>query len=57
METHSQPEPGSGTAIYTMHIALDVPAQVGIAAVRERLERIADELHIHIDLTPATRKA
>jgi glycine cleavage system transcriptional repressor len=54
MQTHSRPEPGSGTAIYTMRIHMDVPAQVGSPALRERLERIADELHIHIDLTSAT---
>jgi glycine cleavage system transcriptional repressor len=54
MQTHSQPEPGSGTAIYTMQIHMDVPASVGIPALLERLEHIADELHIHIDLIPAT---
>ena len=54
MQTYSRPEPGSGTAIYTMQITMDVPAGVGIAAVHERLEHIADELHIHIDLVPDT---
>jgi glycine cleavage system transcriptional repressor len=53
MQTHSQPEPGSGTAIYTMQITMDVPASVGVATLRERLEHIADELHIHIDLVPS----
>jgi len=53
METHSRPEPGSGTAIYTMHIEMAAPEQVKIPAVREQLERIADELHIHIDLAPS----
>ena len=52
MQTHSRPEPGSGTAIYTMQITMDVPEVVGVAAVHERLEHIADELHIHIDLLP-----
>jgi len=52
MQTYSRPEPGSGAAIYTMRIHMDVPTQVGIPALRERLERIADELHIHIDLVP-----
>src|SRR5262249_32622684 len=50
MHTHSRPEPGSGTAIYTMQIHMDVPASVGLEAFHDRLERIADELHIHIDL-------
>lgn len=52
MHTHSRPEPGSGTAIYTMRIRMDVPLTVGVSTLHERLERIADELHIHIDLTP-----
>jgi len=54
MQTYLRPEPGSGTAIYTMQIRMDVPAHAGVPALRERLERIADELHIHIDLMPAT---
>jgi len=52
MHTHSRPEPGSGTAIYTMQIHMDVPVSVAIATFQDRLERIADDLHIHIDLVP-----
>ena len=55
MHTHSRPEPGSGTAIYTMQIHMDVPVSVGIATFQDRLERIADDLHIHIDLVPDAR--
>jgi glycine cleavage system transcriptional repressor len=54
METHSRPEPGRGTAIYTMQIQMAVPEQVQLPTLRERLESIADELHIHIDLAPST---
>ena len=54
VETHSRPEPGSGTAIYTMRIHMAVPEQVNIANVHEQLEHIADELHIHVDLAPST---
>jgi glycine cleavage system transcriptional repressor len=54
MHTYSRPEPGSGTAIYTMQIHMDVPVSVGVEAFQERLERIADELHIHIELVPST---
>lgn len=54
MQTHSRPEPGSGTVIYTMQIHMDVPAQADVPDLYERLERIADELHIHIDLAPGT---
>lgn len=53
METHSRPGPESGTAIYTMHLQMAVPEQVNMAIVREQLERIAEELHIHIDLAPS----
>jgi glycine cleavage system transcriptional repressor len=52
METHSRPEPGSGTTIYTMQIDMAVPAAVALPSLREQLDRIADELHIHIDLAP-----
>ncbi len=52
MHTHSRPEPGSGTAIYTMQIRMDVAITVDIADFQDRLERIADELHIDIDLVP-----
>jgi len=57
MQTHSRPEPGSGTAIYTMHVRMDVPTQVGLSDLHERLERIADELHIHVDLTSTIETA
>lgn len=56
MQTHARPEPGSGVTIYTMQISMDVPASVGIPALRDRLEHIADELHIHIDLIPASQQ-
>lgn len=52
METHSRPEPGSGTSIYTMHLRMAVPEQLPIATLHEQLEQIADALHIHIDLAP-----
>ncbi len=52
MHTTAQPEPGSGTVIYNMRITLDVPSRVDETTLRERLDHIADDLHIHIDLTP-----
>jgi glycine cleavage system transcriptional repressor len=52
MQTHSRPEPGSGTAIYTMHIQMTVPNSVSLPPLHDQLNRIADELHIHIDLAP-----
>jgi glycine cleavage system transcriptional repressor len=53
METHSRPEPGSGTTIYTMQIQMAVPEHLQLPTLREQLERIADELHIHVDLAPS----
>jgi len=53
METHSRPEPNSGTTIYTMQIRMVVPAQTDLPTLHEDLDRIADELHIHIDLAPS----
>ena len=52
LHTHTRPEPGSGTAIYTMQVQLDIPAAVGLPTLHQRLEAIADSLHIHIDLMP-----
>ncbi len=56
MNTTAQPEPGSGTVIYNMRITLDVPSRVDETTLRERLDHIADDLHIHIDLTPAASR-
>ncbi|HTO57337.1 MAG TPA: ACT domain-containing protein [Pseudomonadales bacterium] len=53
MRTYSRPEPGSGTAIYTMRIRMDVPRPVDEAVLRRDLDRIASELHIDITVTPA----
>jgi glycine cleavage system transcriptional repressor len=52
MQTSSRPEPGSGTSIYTMQIEMAVPEMVDISSLRAQLDRISDELHIHIDLAP-----
>ena len=52
MHTAAQPEPGRGTVIYNMRITLDVASHVDEASLHERLDHIADDLHIHIDLTP-----
>lgn len=55
MQTQSRPEPGSGTAIYTMQIQMDVPDTVVLSALREQLDHIADALHIHLDLLPMSQ--
>jgi glycine cleavage system transcriptional repressor len=52
MFTHSRPEPGTGTPIYTMRIRLEVPADVAEATLRADLEKVAAELNIETLLTP-----
>lgn len=53
MFTHSRPEPGTGTSIYTMRIRLEVPAEVDESALRAELDKLADELNIDVVLSPA----
>lgn len=53
MFTHSRPEPGTGTPLYTMSIRLDVPADVSEESLRADLERVAAELHIEVTLEAA----
>lgn len=50
MHTHSRPEPGTGTPIYTMRIVMDVPREVGETALRERLEAIGRELLVEVSI-------
>lgn len=53
MQTHSRPEPESGTPIYTVRMAMDVPAEVDPHALRERLDVIARDLCIDLTMEPA----
>jgi glycine cleavage system regulatory protein len=36
-----------------MQIEMAVPETIDTSSLREQLERISDELHIHIDLAPS----
>jgi glycine cleavage system transcriptional repressor len=54
LSTQSRPEPGSGTPIYTMRIRMAVPRDVDVRQLRERLDRVAEELRVEVALTPAT---
>ena len=56
MQTSTQPEPGHGTVIYHMRITLAVPSDVAETALKDQLDRIADDLRIHIDLSHETRR-
>jgi len=53
MRTHSRPEPGAGTPIYTMQIRMDVPEATDESALRRKLEQIAANLNIEITLHPS----
>ena len=53
MQTHSRPEPESGTPIYTVRLVMDVPGEVDVEALRDRLERIASELCVDLTMEPA----
>ncbi len=48
MTTQSRPEPESGTPIYTMEMALDVPQQVDPVTLGRRLQAIGEELQIDV---------
>lgn len=50
MHTHSRPEPGTGTPIYTMRIVMDVPREVNESVLRERLEAIGRDLLIDVTM-------
>jgi len=48
MSTQSRPEPESGTPIYTMRMALDVPEQTDAAALDRRLQAIGEDLQVDV---------
>ncbi len=48
MTTQSRPEPESGTPIYTMEMALDVPQQVDTTTLGRHLQAIGEELQIDV---------
>jgi glycine cleavage system transcriptional repressor len=54
MQTQSRREPESGTPIYTVRIAMDVPREVDESALRDRLEGVASELVVDVSLEKAT---
>lgn len=53
MQTQSRPEPESGTPIYTVRLVMDVPGEVDVQALRDRLENIASELCIDLTMESA----
>lgn len=53
MQTQLRPEPESGTPIYTVRMVMDVPGEVDLQALRERLDVVARELCIDLTVEPA----
>ncbi len=52
LQTQSRREPESGTPIFTVQILMDVPGEVDLEALRERLEVVAGELCVELTLEP-----
>lgn len=53
LQTQSRREPESGTPIYTVRIVMDVPGDVDLQALRDRLEAVARELCVDLVIEPA----
>jgi glycine cleavage system transcriptional repressor len=50
MQSHSRPQPETGTPMYTMSIRMDVPRTLDEKTLRDRLEAIARDLHIDVTM-------
>ena len=50
LQTQSRPVPETGTPMFTMRIRMAVPAALDRAVLRERLERVAADLHVDLSL-------
>src|SRR5213594_1445314 len=53
LQTQSGPGPETGTPMFTMRIRMAVPVELERAVLRERLERVAADLHVDLSLGPA----
>jgi len=51
LRTETRPEPESGTPLFTMRIDMAAPREVDLRVLRERLDRVASELHVELSLT------
>lgn len=56
MSTTSRPEPGTGTPIYQMRIAMDVPEGADLGSLRRELDGVAAALHIDLTLSQQARR-
>lgn len=52
MQTQSRREAESGAPVYTVRLVMDVPREVDVPTLKERLEAIARELAIEVTIEP-----
>jgi glycine cleavage system transcriptional repressor len=52
MQTQSRPEAESGAPIYSVRMSIDVPGEVDVSTLKERLEVIARELCVDVTVEP-----
>ncbi len=50
LQSHSRPQPETGTPIYDMRIQLDVPASTDDAGLRRELEEVAASMNVEVTL-------
>jgi len=53
LESHVSPAPMSGETLFTAHARLQAPGSLGVDALRESLEKIAEDLMADISVEPA----
>jgi glycine cleavage system transcriptional repressor len=51
LQTQSRPSAETGTPMFTMRVAMDVPAALDRRVLRERLDLVASELRVELSLT------
>ena len=56
LSTQSRPEPESGTPIFTMRIDMAAPPGTDRRALRDRLERVAADLHVDLLISERPRE-
>ncbi len=55
LQSHSRPQPQSGTPIYTLRIRLNLPVGLDVARLRRELDEVAADLRIDLTLEPAAQ--
>jgi len=50
LQTQTRPQAETGTPMFTMRVRMALPPQLARSALRERLEQVATELHVDLQL-------